>query len=186
VSRDSIEAGGSAPGTQADGAAPALPFDPIAEAHRQWVAHGWGDAAEGMAVVTSIMRAQQLLLGRADAILAPFGLTFARFEVLRLLAFTRAGALPLGKIGSRLQVHATSVTNAVDRLEAQGYVRRDPHPSDGRAVLAAITDSGRAVVEEATGVLNGELFAELGLDARAMGALFATLETLRRAAGDFA
>src|SRR5215216_3899417 len=95
-------------------------LDPIAEARRQWQAHGWSHTAPAMAAVTSVMRAQQLLLARVDAALAPFGLTFARFELLRLLAFTRHGELPLGKVGQRLQVHATSVTSAVNRLEAQG------------------------------------------------------------------
>ena len=50
-----------------------------------------------MAVVTSIMRAQQVLLARVDEQLADFNLSFARFELLRLLAFTRHGELPLGK-----------------------------------------------------------------------------------------
>ena len=47
--------------------AAALPFDPIAEAERQWVAHGWPDAALGMAAVTSVMRAHQLMLASVDA-----------------------------------------------------------------------------------------------------------------------
>ena len=69
-----------------------------------------------MALVTSIMRTHQILSARVDATLAPFNLTFARFEVLMLLDFSRAGRLPLGKIGQRLQVHPASVTNAIDRL----------------------------------------------------------------------
>src|SRR5256885_7738193 len=97
-----------------------LAFDPVREAERHWRDHGCEDAATGMAAVTSIMRAQQILLARVDDALKAFDLTFARFELLRLLAFSRTGALPLGKIGQRLQVHAASVTNAVDRLEAQG------------------------------------------------------------------
>ena len=47
-------------------------------------------------------------------------------------------------------IHPTSVTNIVDRLEAQGFVRRVAHPTDRRTTLAEITDEGRAVVEEAT------------------------------------
>src|SRR6202050_4947791 len=105
-----------------------LRFDPIAEAERQWGAHGWSDQASGMAVVTSIMRLQQIFLARADAVLRPLGLTFARYEVLMLLSFSQKGVLPLGKIGERLQVKAARVTNAVDRLEAGGLgaPRADP------------------------------------------------------------
>ena len=97
--------------------------DPIGEAHRQWVAHGWADAADGMAMVTSVVRAQQLLMERIDAVLRPRGLTFARYEVLRLLSFAREAAMPMSRLGSLLQVHPTSVTSAVDRLVGAG-VRR--------------------------------------------------------------
>src|SRR4051812_35846544 len=122
-----------------------LSIDPIAEARRQWEAHGWGDAAPGMALVTSVMRVQQLLAGQVDAVLRPHDLTLARYEVLMLLTFSRTGALPLGKIGERLQVHPASVTNAVDRLEAQRLVKRAPPPTDRRATLATLTPRGRAV-----------------------------------------
>ena len=113
-----------------------LPFDPIAQAHRLWTEHGWGDTADGMAAITSLMRAQQIVAARVDEVLKPFRLTFARYEVLMLLLFSSRGTLPLARVGERLQVHPASVTNAVDRLEAQGLVRRVPHPSDRRATLA--------------------------------------------------
>lgn len=154
-------------------------LDPIAEARRQWEAHGWGDAAPAMAAVTSVMRAQQLFLARVDEQVAPFGLTFARFELLRLLAFTRHGELPLGKLGERLQVHATSVTSAVNRLEHQGFVRRVPHPTDGRTTLATITPEGRAVVEQATEVLNERVFDDIGLNERELAQLYRLLEKAR-------
>ena len=47
-------------------------------------------------------------------------------------------------MGERLQVHPTSVTSIVDRLEADRLVVRRRHPEDGRAVLAEITAEGRA------------------------------------------
>ncbi|MEV4258821.1 MarR family transcriptional regulator, partial [Spirillospora sp. NPDC049652] len=94
-------------------------LDPIAEAHRQWRAR-WPGHADQMAAVTSVMRAQQLLLGRIEGVLKPFGLTFAAYEALRLLAFTRTGTLPMGKMGQRLMVHAASVTNVIGRLERRG------------------------------------------------------------------
>jgi DNA-binding MarR family transcriptional regulator len=157
-----------------------LAFDPIAEARRQWEAHGWANAAPGMAMLTSIMRVQQLLAARVDAVLKPHGLTLARYEVLMLLTFSSSGALPLGKIGERLQVHPASVTNAVDRLERERLVRRTPHPTDGRATLAALTAKGRALAERATTDVN-DLFETIGLPD-----LFEPLREVRAAAGDFA
>ncbi len=162
-----------------------MPFDPIAEARRQWEDHGWPDQAPAMALVTSIMRLQQVFLTRADATLRPYGLTFARYEVLMLLSFSRQGALPLGKIGERLQVNAASVTNAVDRLEARSLVTRRSNPDDGRGTLAWLTPAGRRTAEEATEAMNGSLFADLGVDTATARLLFDLLADLRRAAGDF-
>ncbi len=162
-----------------------IPFDPIEEARRQWGLHGWEGVAPAMAVVTSIMRVQQLLLARADAILRPFGLTFARYEVLMLLSFSSRGALPLGKIGERLQVNPASVTNAIDRLEEQDLVERAPNPKDGRGTLARLTDEGRARAAAATDAVNAGVFSDLGVDADGLGQLFDLLRDLRREAGDF-
>lgn len=166
-------------------AEPALPFDPIAEARRRWVEHGWDDAAEGMAAVTSVVRAQQVLLARIDEQLKDLALTFARYELLMLLHFSRRGALPLVVIGTRLQVHPTSVSSAVDRLVRQGFVRREPHPTDGRTKLAVLTDAGRSVLLEATTRLNATVFADPGLAPTQVEGLVDILTELRRNAGDF-
>src|SRR3954451_2296603 len=161
-----------------------LPFDPIERAGELWESHfGRSDA---MRVATSVMRAQQLLLARFDALLRPHGLTFARYEALVLLHFSRSGSLPLSVVGRRLMVHPTSVTNTIDRLEQQGFVRRQPNPRDGRGVLASITDAGRSVVVRATEDLMGDGF---GLSAYAedqLEELFGLLRELRVGAGDFA
>lgn len=163
-----------------------LPFDPIAEAGRLWEEHWGRDAVPAMKAVTSIMRAQQILLGRLNELLKPLELTFPRYEALMLLYYSRRGTLPLGVMGERLQVHRASVTNVIDRLEAQGLVRRVPHASDRRAVLAELTHDGRVVAEEATERLNGELFGLGALDGRQLEDVFAVLRPLRIDADDFA
>lgn len=139
-----------------------------------------------MRAVTSIMRAHQILLGRLDAVLRPYGVTFSRYEALVLLSYSRGGSLPLSKIGERLQVHATSVTNVIDRLEAAGLVRREPNPRDGRGTLAVITDEGRDVAAKATADLNAARFALDSLGTEQLRQLFDVLRQLRRSAGDFA
>ena len=134
---------------------PPLPFDPIEEARRHWrAALAARRRATEMVAVTSIMRVQQILMARLNELLEPFGLTFPRYEALMLLHFSSRGSLPLGKIGERLQVHRTSVTNTIDGLEKLGLVRRVPHESDRRAVLAEILPEGRRVAEAATEALN--------------------------------
>ena len=160
-----------------------LPFDPIDEAARQWALR-W-DGVEQMHAVTSLMRVQQLVLARLDELLKPHGLSFARYEALVLLTFSRAGALPLGKMGRRLQVHPTSVTSIIDRLESAGLVVRRRHPEDKRAVLAEITEAGRATVEAATADLVGADFALGVLSDEQLQSLSAMLKPVREAAGDF-
>jgi DNA-binding MarR family transcriptional regulator len=160
-----------------------LDFDPIEEAARQWSAH-WGEMPR-MRAVTSLMRVHQLVLTELDELLRPLGLTFARYEVLVLLSFSRRGALPLGKIGERLQVHATSVTPLVKRLEAAELIKRTPHPEDGRAVLASITAKGRVVLEQATELILQAQFALGSMSEDDCDRLTELLTPPRAAAGDF-
>jgi DNA-binding MarR family transcriptional regulator len=160
-----------------------LPFDPIDRAGDLWEEH-FGPAA-AMRVATSVMRAQQLLLARFDAVLKPYGLTFARYEALVLLHFSRSGALPLSVIGERLMVHPTSVTNTIDRLVAQRLVERRPNPRDGRGVLAALTAAGRSAVGRATADLMRDGFGLSAYDDGQLDQLFRLLRELRLDAGDF-
>ncbi len=138
-----------------------------------------------MASATSILRVQQLLLGNFDATVGRHGLTFARYEALVLLAFSRDGRLPMGKIGRRLMVHPTSVTNIIQRLAAQGLVERTPNPDDGRGMLASITPRGREVMEVATKDLVATGFSLGTLTEAEHEQLFVLLRKVRIAAGDF-
>lgn len=158
--------------------------DPIREAHSQWIRHGWTDAADGMAMVTSLVRAQQLMMERIEAVLRPLDLSFARYEALRLLSFTQAGSMTMSRLGSLLQVHPTSVTSAVGRLVRQGYVERLRREVDRRVILASLTQEGRRVVEEATSRLNAEVFEHPGLERADAVRLIELLGALRADAGD--
>ena len=162
-----------------------MEFDPIAEAKANWTSAGWGDVADGMVAVTSVMRAHQILLARVESALRPYDLTFSRYELLRLLAFSRNGALPITKASDRLQVHVTSVTHAIRRLEEAQLVRRLPHPTDGRTTLVEITDLGRSTVEDATATLNREVFADVGMTSDQISGLVDAIHELRHNAGDF-
>jgi len=160
-----------------------LPFDPIARAAQTWESR-FGDS-KAMAAVTTIMRVQQILLAELDGLLRPHGLTFARYEALVLLSFSRDGALPMSLIGQRLMVHPTSVTNTIDRLEKQALVVRRPNPRDGRGTLAEITPQGRDVMQRATADLMKAEFGMTGYGAADLDELFVMLRGLRVGAGDF-
>jgi DNA-binding MarR family transcriptional regulator len=163
-----------------------LPFDPIARAGELWRAR-WGESSQSGAMVTatSIMRVQQLLLGEFDAIAGRHGLTFARYEALVLLAFSREGRLSMGRIGERLMVHPTSATHIVQRLAAQGFVDRVANPDDRRGALAVITDTGREAMEATTADLEAAQFGLGMLSSEDQARMFALLRDVRVAADDF-
>lgn len=160
-----------------------LSYDPVAEARRLWESHGWAEAAPGMAAVTTVARVHQILIRRVDVALAPHRLSFARFEILRLLSFSSRGSLPMGKIGQRLQVHPASITEGVKRLEADGFARRRDDPDDGRITVAELLPAGRRVLVGATESLN-EVFVSLGPGREDLALLKSLLDQIRATAGD--
>lgn len=163
-----------------------LRFDPIAEAGRQWRKHWGATAVPSMSAVTSIMRVEQILMARLNETLEPFGLTFPRYEALMLLYLSRRGSLPLGKMGARLQVHRTSVTNLVDGLEKDGLAIRAPHPTDRRTTLATLTNRGRETALAATEALNDMRFGTAPLRQGELESLTEILRRLRAEADQFA
>jgi DNA-binding MarR family transcriptional regulator len=74
--------------------------------------------------------------------LEPTGLSLAKLGVLRHLV-AAGRSLPLGQLAERLSCVKSNVTQLVDRLEADGFVRRVADPDDRRSVLAEITPAGR-------------------------------------------
>lgn len=163
-----------------------LPFDPIDRAQLLWRGR-WGEDSRHstMAAATALMRVQQLLLARFDAIAAGHGLTFARYEALVLLAFSREQELSMSKIGQRLMVHPTSATNIVQRLAASGFVERLPNPRDGRGTLARITPAGLAAMEAVTAELEAVDFGLESLADEQVDGLSELLRHIRSGAGDF-
>lgn len=164
---------------------PPLAKDPIAEIQNNWQRQGWHDAAAPAAAVTAIMRTQQILLSRAQEILQPYRLTFARYEVISLLSHSREKRMLMNKASALLQVHPTSITNAVDRLQDAGLVQRQPHESDRRAMLLVLTAEGRKTAEQATAALNEQLFERTGFTADQVEDLNRILADFRQVSGDF-
>ena len=161
-----------------------LKFDPIEEARRNWQAYDWGDG-EAMVAATSIARAHQIMLGRINAALSTFGLSFSRFEVLALLYFSREHQLPMGKIGDRLQVHPTSVTSLVNRLVADDLVKRVEHPTDRRTTLVRLTDGGEQITPKCAAKLEDIDFGLHALAGSGQRAVAARIGALRKANGDW-
>lgn len=162
-----------------------LPFDPVEAAREQWVRAGWADSSRGVVIVASVSRVDQILMNELERTLRPLHLSFARFEALMILLFARGQRLPLQKLSDRLQVHPASVTNAIQRLQKERLIRREPNPADGRSSFATLTAEGHRTVLRAADALQAGVMTDLGLTAAESDATFQLLRKIRLAAGDF-
>jgi DNA-binding MarR family transcriptional regulator len=70
-------------------------------------------------------------------------LTLVDVLVLNLLARSSDGAARMSDVAHELALLPSRVTAEVSRLQLQGLVIREPHPDDGRSVVARITPAGR-------------------------------------------
>ena len=90
----------------------------------------------------SLLQVAHALEDKLESALSGVGLSTPKFSVLSELV--SAGIpLSLSELASRLSCVRSNMTQLVDRLEADGLVRREDDPSDRRAVKAAITEQGR-------------------------------------------
>jgi DNA-binding MarR family transcriptional regulator len=108
-------------------------------------------AGTPLALFTTLARTALFLDALQDECLAPFGISFGDYAVLRLLEDPPEG-VPLSPTRLAEMVVRTTggMTKSLDRLERQGLVRRRRDPADGRGVLVSLTPKGRRVAEEAS------------------------------------
>jgi DNA-binding MarR family transcriptional regulator len=90
----------------------------------------------------NLLLTADLMEKRIATLLQPFHLTPASGLVLSMLA-DAASPLPPNEIADRLIISRATVTGLLDSLERRAYIRRRPHPSDRRMILADITEAGR-------------------------------------------
>jgi DNA-binding MarR family transcriptional regulator len=98
------------------------------------------------------------------------GMSFSRTRALRRLAHQ---SLSMGELAAALDIDRPNATVLVDDLEAQGLVRRRPHPTDRRAKLVEATRKGKALARRAEAILGTPPPELADMDA-------ADLETLHR------
>ena len=106
-----------------------------------WEKHGLPHA-ELMTAVTTVLRAQQVLMSTITRQLQTLNLTFGRYEALVLIELSPEQRLPIAKTSERLMLRPSSATGTIDWLETQGLVERVQHPHDRRVTEVAITPKG--------------------------------------------
>ncbi len=92
-------------------------------------------------LVLEVFRLNGALIAAGDTLVAPLGLTSARWQVLG--AITEAGGgLPTAGIARNMGLTRQSVQRVVDDLSTLGFVRFAPNPHHKRAKLVQLTPEG--------------------------------------------
>jgi DNA-binding MarR family transcriptional regulator len=94
----------------------------------------------------------ELLPTALDKRMQPAGLTSFEFTLLEALAEADGGKLRLSALASRTNATLARLSRVVTGLERKGLVRRAPCPEDARATNAVLTDQGRQVYRDGTGL----------------------------------
>jgi DNA-binding MarR family transcriptional regulator len=80
------------------------------------------------------------------------GLTHMGYMVLATLSERADRSLPMSRLARKASASLSRLSHVVARLEAQGWVRRERDPRDGRVQIAVLTDEGLAkVIDSAPG-----------------------------------
>lgn len=132
----------------------------------------------GTRVLDSLLALTQVLQADQERELDRRGLTAPRTHLLWVLY--HGGPATQVQLAQALDVTPRHITTLVDALDATGFARREPHPTDRRAVLVHLTDRGRALME-AMDIEHTELGAALveGLDAATVDALVRGIDHVR-------
>lgn len=108
------------------------------------------------------------------------GMSFGRARAIRRLA---REPLSMGELAAALGIDPPNATVLIDDLEAQGLVRRRPHPSDRRAKLVEATRRGTTLARRADDILATPPATLSALDGDDLEALQRILERLQRVQG---
>jgi len=99
--------------------------------------------APSCSVMFSLLYAMQSVEARLENTFGEVGLSLARYGVLNELVRAES-PLALSELAARLSCVRSNMTQLVDRLEADGLVRREPDPDDRRSTRVVITPDGLA------------------------------------------
>ena len=157
--------------------------DPVEWSRERWVAHRQ-PVPDRFAAMVAILRTHQAMCASIDATLRTHDLTRTGYLLMTTLRLSPGGTRPLGQLSRHLMVHPTTVTLALDQLEKRTLLRRMPHPTDRRTILAALTPAGRALLDKVTRILADADFGLTGVDDELSRRVVDVLREVRRHLGD--
>ena len=156
--------------------------DPLDVSRRYWDDE-LGDPSRFFAM-TEVMRLSRRVGDNLDQVLRTHTINRNGYLILMSLELSGTGSMILGRLAEELIVHPTTVTLTIDKLEAEGYVKKRPHETDRRAIRATITKAGRAIARRVTSELGAIGFGLGDLSPAQTTKLAAATHSARRTSGD--
>lgn len=98
-------------------------------------------------LLMSLVRVAEDFKKRSSAIFKNYGLTFAQYNVLRVLRSSEEGSNTVSNVGKIMLVTGANMTGLAKRLEREGFLIRKRHPKDERVTLLEITPKGRQALQ---------------------------------------
>jgi len=98
-------------------------------------------------VLMGIVRVSELFKKKASEIFKNYGLTFAQYNVLRVLSSSDSGANTVTNVSRIMLVTGANMTGISKRMERDGFLLRKRHPTDERVTLLEITPKGRQALQ---------------------------------------
>jgi DNA-binding MarR family transcriptional regulator len=157
--------------------------DAVEWSREHWMANGQ-PAPEQFTAMAAILRTHQAMTASIDAVLRPHDLTRTGYLLMVTLQLSREGTRPLGQLSRHLMVHPTTVTLALDQLEKRKLLRRKPHPTDRRTILAMLTPAGHELLAKVTADLADAGFGLTGVDDKLASRVTSVLRQVRGRMGD--
>ena len=128
-----------------------------------------------------LVRLETELWNRVEArIQQAHGLPLAWLEVMQVVSATEDCRVL--DIAQTLSITVGGASKVVDKVEAAGWCRRQPNPTDGRSNLIQLTEAGEGLLEAANITFASALAADVAAAAPAteLAKLSATLRRLRQ------
>jgi DNA-binding MarR family transcriptional regulator len=157
--------------------------DPVEWSRQRWIDHG-EPLPEQFSAMAAVLRTHQAMCATIDMKLRAFDLTRTGYLLMSTILISRDGTRPLGQLSKHLMVHPTTVTLALDQLEKRDLLRRTPHPTDRRTILASLTPAGRELLDQATRSLAAAEYGLPGIGEEMSIQLTGMLHNVRARIGD--
>jgi DNA-binding MarR family transcriptional regulator len=158
-------------------------YDSIEWTRRRWEERD-GPGPNHFAAMGAVLRLEHRIAATLDRTLRAHELNRTGYLILITLFVKRDQTLAMGQLSRILMTHPTTVSLAVDKLQARGLVERSSSTADRRTTLTTLTDSGAETLLAVSEALNESSYGFEGVSERLAISLTETVGIVREKMGD--